>query len=122
MPANILDASALLAVFRDEPGAEVVLPLIVDSGTSSLNLSEVARKLFTEGWQREAIEDMFDALGLREFDLDLTLAIDAAEIERTTRRHGLSTADRVCLALANAKGRSRLHRIAIGQMSQTPSV
>jgi PIN domain nuclease of toxin-antitoxin system len=90
----------MLAVFRDEPGAEVVLPLIIDSGTSSLNLSEVARKLFTEGWQREAIEDMFSALALRVFDLDLAPAIDAAEMESTTRRNGLSTADRVCLALA----------------------
>jgi PIN domain nuclease of toxin-antitoxin system len=48
-PEYLLDASALLALIRTEPGASWVIDILDRSQIHAVNLAEVVRKLFREG-------------------------------------------------------------------------
>jgi ribonuclease VapC len=96
----VLDASALLALLFNEPGADIVAARLATSVIGAVNLSEVAAKLADHGMPAEAI-----ALTFREFDLDVrAFDVDQARIagalRGSTRALGLSLGDRACLALA----------------------
>jgi ribonuclease VapC len=94
----ILDASALLAVMRSEPGSEKVLEIIDNARIHSVQIAEVVRKLREVGIGvdelREAIQEMCIPL-IEEFSL-----LQAYETERYCIA-GLSLGDRICLAAAN---------------------
>ena len=47
--ACVLDASALLALLQDEPGADVVEPALEAAVISTVNWSEVAQKSLDRG-------------------------------------------------------------------------
>ncbi len=103
----VLDASAILALLFDEPGAEAVSarhaePLFM----SAVNAAEVVSKLIDAGQEpREAIEvfrSIQDAADLAAIPFDTSQALDAAAIRAGTRDHGLSLGDRACLALARS--------------------
>lgn len=53
MSEYVLDASAVLAYLKREPGGDTVAPLLVRSLMTAVNLSEVAAKLDDEGLQTE---------------------------------------------------------------------
>jgi len=110
----VLDASALLAYLRDEPGADVVAEAIADGATiSSVNLAEALSRVADRGRDPIALIEELTNQGL----LDGAIAIepftttDAGEVARvrpSTRDAGLSLGDRACLALAQ-----RLHAPAV---------
>lgn len=97
-----LDASALLAVLLDEPGADVVSALLGESGISAVNYSEVAGKLLDRAARPETVARALAPYAPLVKPFDLALAEQAALLRPATRRAGLSLGDRACLALATA--------------------
>jgi ribonuclease VapC len=99
----VLDASAILTVINDEPGAEKLTPdLLAHAVGSTVNLAEVQTKLVSRGWTPEqAWEDAISPL--REVvSFDEEQARIAGDLVIETRHLGLSLGDRACLALGIA--------------------
>ncbi|HEV3232058.1 MAG TPA: type II toxin-antitoxin system VapC family toxin [Candidatus Dormibacteraeota bacterium] len=101
-PAAVLDASALLAVINDEPGAAVVEPLLDRAVVSTVNLSEAAAKLVDRGMPPAEARDALDGLGLTV----AVFATEEAHLAAALRRSvpgSLSLGDRACLATARRR-------------------
>ena len=98
---DVLDASALLALLQEEPGADLVEELLDGAIMSAVNLSEVIQKAEQHGADTEGLEYDLEALGLGFEDFDLSAARTAAEL--WSAGSGLSLGDRACLALAEAR-------------------
>lgn len=106
MSSAVLDASALLAYLRDEPGAEAVADAVAGGAAiSTMNLGEVFSRVADRGADPSRVARQMTERGL----LDGAIAVepftsaDAIEVGRLrplTREHGLSLGDRACLALA----------------------
>jgi ribonuclease VapC len=109
-PPAVLDASALLAYLRDEPGAELVADTIaLGAAMSAVNLAEVLSRAADRGADPIALADQLVARGLIGGAIDVEPfttpdAIDSAALRPSTRAAGLSLADRACLALARRLG------------------
>lgn len=98
---RVLDASALLAFLRDEPGAERVRDALRDKPViASVNMGEVAHRLTLLGWPRQEVAAYLDDLPIVTVAVDRELALDAGFAVGLTKPFGLSLADRVCLMLA----------------------
>ena len=100
----VLDASAVLAVVLDEPGGELVRPLIAESLLSAVNLVEVATRLLDFGFPSAEIGGRLERLRFRVVPFDEGLALSAGLLRVQTRHLGLSLGDRACLALAQRQG------------------
>jgi ribonuclease VapC len=100
MSRPVLDASAIIAVIKQEPGAERVAPLIRGAPTSTLNLAEAATWLTLRGATAEVTGRILAALELAPEYFDAVRALAAGLLVAHTRHRGLSLADRACLALA----------------------
>jgi ribonuclease VapC len=101
---TVLDASALIALLWEEPGAENVEPLLGRASLSAVNWAEVlqryrAHRIETAG-KRESVE----ALGISIESFEVEDAETVAELWQPMRSAGLSLADRACLALARRLG------------------
>ena len=96
----VLDASAVLVVIHNEPGADLAAGLLKGGSTSAANYSEVVAKLVDAGLGDNDIIGLLDALGLEVHPLDAVQAQRAGLLRRQTRKQGLSLGDRACLALA----------------------
>jgi ribonuclease VapC len=100
-----LDASAVLAVLNDEPGAEQVREAMVQGAfVSAVNLSEVVAKLTERRFSNSAIEAALAQLEFEVVPFDERQAHIAGFLRRDTREQGLSLGDRACLALAATEG------------------
>ncbi len=97
----VLDASALLALLQQEPGAETVETLLEEAVISSVNWSEVVQKSLDRGVELDNLREDLKALGLSIAPFDVEDAEIAAALRRGTAKLGLSLADRACLALAS---------------------
>jgi ribonuclease VapC len=96
----VLDASALLAVLNDEPGADQLTPELLSTATAStVNLAEVQGKLVSRGLtSRDAWEATLSPI--REATVFTSEhAETAGNLITETRALGLSIGDRACLAL-----------------------
>lgn len=100
----VLDASALMAVLREEPGAAAVEAVLDDAAISTVNLSEVQAKLVERGTPGELAWSSLVNLDLDVVDFDAPQARVAGDLRALTRTRGLSFGDRACLALARALG------------------
>jgi ribonuclease VapC len=98
----MLDASALLALMRGEPGGETVEAILPAARISSVNLSEVVAKLSERGVPEDVIASSIAALGLMVVPFDRAQAMHAGYLRGVTRSAGLSLGDRACLAAAAA--------------------
>lgn len=96
----MLDASAVLAAYFDEPGAERVRSALPGSLISSVNYTEVIGKCLDRGDALGAALRKLAAMGLVVVSHDIQLARRAGELRPLTKRLGMSLADRACLALA----------------------
>jgi len=96
----VLDASALLAYLRQEPGAEAVDGWIDAAVLSSVNWAEVMQKALSADVEVAGLREDLQALGLLVEPFSAADADMAAQLWPQTRRHGLSLADRACLSLA----------------------
>ncbi|KQM21196.1 twitching motility protein PilT [Sphingomonas sp. Leaf24] len=99
-PVYVLDASAVLAAFFDEPGADVVADHMSGALMSAVNLSEVVAKLIDRGASPDQIAEIVAQLDIDIVPQDETQAMAAGLLRRETRSSGLSLGDRSCLALA----------------------
>ena len=102
MSETVLDASAVLALINEEPGAEVVEALLDDAVISAVNLSEVIAVLVDAGFEVDRASGRIGALGLGVIAFDEPQALRAGALREATRRAGLSFGDRACLGLAEA--------------------
>jgi PIN domain nuclease of toxin-antitoxin system len=100
----ILDASAILALIFDEPGAEIVVPVARGSSLLSVNLSEVIQRVLAIDGNPDRAEDAVDRLEIEIVPFDRTLARLTAELRERTSFMGASFADRACLALGLQTG------------------
>jgi ribonuclease VapC len=96
----VLDASALLALLQDEPGAEIVEPLLETAVISAVNLSEVIQQSIARGVETEGLTEDVEALGVLVAEFTREDALIVAGMWLPVRSYGLSLADRACLALA----------------------
>jgi PIN domain nuclease of toxin-antitoxin system len=100
MSRIVLDASALLAVLNQEPGAENLPPERLAQATiSTVNLAEAHTKLVREGIDPD--EAWEDVMGPVQDCAPFTAeqAKIAGSLAARTRSIGLSLGDRACLAL-----------------------
>lgn len=95
----VLDSSALIALIKNETGADVVEPLLGKIVMSTLNVAEVAGILLDLGMSHEEcknnIEPYIDVL----VPLDVQQSFDIASLKKKAKHKGLSLGDRACIAL-----------------------
>jgi PIN domain nuclease of toxin-antitoxin system len=104
----VLDASALLALFQDEPGAATVADALGKRALmSAANWAEVLSKLSDAGEAPDGVAQRLEREGvlgtaLVVVPLDHAQAMEIARLRVETRPEGLSLGDRACLALGRA--------------------
>lgn len=100
----VLDASAVLALMQEEPGAELVWPHLPGAYLSAVNAAEVAAKLVDAGADPLEAGDRLLRLGARVVAFEAGDVVPNARLRAETRSAGLSFADRACLSLARRLG------------------
>ena len=104
MTAVVLDASALLAMIKAEPGGDRVAEVMAEARISAINYAEVVSHFDYNGTPPDEIKAMLLPLPLEVIDADRELATLAGEFRAATAAAGLSLGDRFCLALAKRDG------------------
>lgn len=104
VPDAVLDASALIALLRDEPGAQAVERLLGRAVMSVVNWAEVLQRYRAHGVETAGKRESVEALGVGIAGFTPEDAEAVAELWEVTRAAGLSLADRACLALARRLG------------------
>ena len=100
----VLDASALIALLADEPGADEVSGLVTSSLMSVVNLAEVLQWGIRRGEAIDTLPNSLNRAGLQFVDFDPEQAVQAADLWSAGRSAGLSLGDRACLGLARILG------------------
>jgi ribonuclease VapC len=96
----VMDASALIAHFRGEAGAQMVDDHIDGSSVSAVNLAELVQRMVDLGASDAMVEIVLDNLPCRVEPFDRAAGVRAGLLRRLTRTAGLSLGDRACLELA----------------------
>lgn len=106
MTTIVLDASALLAMLRDEPGGDKVADVLIDSRMCVVNLAEVTSHFVHNDMPSHEVDAMLHPLPVTLVEADAELARVAGHLRAATSKAGLSLGDRFCLALAKRDGLS----------------
>lgn len=96
----VLDSSALIAFFKEEPGSDLIESHIAEAAISAVNVQEVAKKMMDAGASEGDVSAAIHKLQLMIFPHDAEDAFLAASLSAATRNHGSGLGDRSCLALA----------------------
>jgi ribonuclease VapC len=96
----VLDASALLALMRNEKGAATLAECLPMAVISTVNLAEVQATLVGAGLSEQEAWWHIAQIGCTSAPFDEEQARIAGGLARTLRLFGLSFGDRACLALA----------------------
>jgi ribonuclease VapC len=100
----VLDASALIAFIKNEPGGDRVHAVLGEAAISAVNFSEVIAKMTDFGREVTEVERQLHRLQLEILAFTSEDARIAAAFRRPTRAAGLSLGDRSCLALGKRLG------------------
>jgi ribonuclease VapC len=101
----LLDASAMLALIQNEPGADLVLDVLDHSEIHGVNLAEVVRKLSVKGKPRDEMLALIEDLQIPVLeDFSVAQAYAVGELAAETLRLGFSLGDCVCLGMAEWLG------------------
>ena len=101
----VADASAIIALWQNEAFGAFEPERLVGAAISAVNFCEILAKLGSGGLTAAETDAAVHALDLRVIGFDEDEARAAAQLWSTTRRFGLSLADRACLALGLGLGR-----------------
>ncbi len=104
MTKIILDASALLAMLKEEPGGAKVADAIDGARISAVNYAEVVSHFVHAGMPADTVDAMLGPLPIDIVSADSDLARIAGRLRAVTAEAGLSLGDRFCLALAMRDG------------------
>jgi PIN domain nuclease of toxin-antitoxin system len=104
MSGCVLDASALLALLKDEPGAAMVANVLADARISAVNWAEVVSHFIHLGMPPHEVDAMLRPLPLTVVAADEGLGVAAGRLRAMPASAGLSLGDRFCLALAHRDG------------------
>jgi len=99
---EVMDASAVLALLQREPGAENVE--LQGAVMNSVNFAEVVQKTVARERPADTLLHELTLLGLSITPFSPQEAQLAGELYLITKTHGLSLADRSCLATAQLLG------------------
>jgi ribonuclease VapC len=100
----VVDTSALLALIFKEDGYLRVAPMLPQSCMSTINLAEVITRLVAHGRRPTEALEQCRRMPIEWVPFGVEEARDAAALSPKTQSHGLSLADRACLALARVRG------------------
>ncbi len=105
----VLDASAVLALISQEPGADTVAGYLPDATMSAVNVAEVIVKHVDRGADPTGVASDLEALGIRIEpvgldDARLHAQLRRCELAAVDDRPVLSLGDRCCLALGQRLG------------------
>lgn len=100
----LLDASVVLLVVFNEPGAKKLRNRALGAAISSVNLAEVAAKITERAGPETLVRSEIDDLDLQVIDFDSELALASGLLRPETRAQGLSLGDRACLATGQLTG------------------
>jgi ribonuclease VapC len=100
----VLDASAVIALLREERGADVIAGYADDALISAVTLQEVVKVLLADGAAAIVARNMVDSLSLEVRPHDADAAWAAALLWEATKSKGSGLGDRTCMALAIAEG------------------
>ncbi len=103
MSEVVLDASAVLAVAKNEPGAARVRAVRERAVLSAVNAAEVYAKLLAGGMPEGQVADGLRTIIGTVVPFDDGQARRAAALHARTRHLGLSLGDCVCLALGHER-------------------
>lgn len=104
MTGVVLDASALLALLKDEPGAARVAEGLAEARMTAVNYAEVVSHFIRAGMPPAQVDAMLRPLPVTIVAADVDLATRAGRLRGPTADAGLSLGDRFCLALAVRDG------------------
>ena len=104
MTGIVLDASALLALLLDEPGADRAEAALDRAMISDVNMAEIVNHYAKIGASLADIRALLSPLPIRNISVDLGLSYEAGMLRPVTIQRGLSLGDRYCLALAKREG------------------
>lgn len=104
MTSAVLDASAVLALVRDEPGGDKVAEHVGRGAISAVNLQEVVKELLASGLDQSIIRELLSELRLDVRAHDTDAAYAAAALHEHTQEFGRGLGDRSCMALALSLG------------------
>lgn len=100
MSAIILDASALLAMLREEAGGDKVADAIGEAHMSVVNFAEVVSHFIHNGMPPDEVDAMLQPLPITLVPANAGLSRLAGHLRASSAEAGLSLGDRFCLALA----------------------
>jgi len=97
----LLDASALLALLQNEPGADRVVAVLDHASIHAVQLAEVVKKL-----NRPGIDPGFCEEAVQRLALPVIGEFSSAQAYNTRVycAKGVSLGDRICLSVANSLG------------------
>ncbi|WP_294320598.1 type II toxin-antitoxin system VapC family toxin [uncultured Sphingomonas sp.] len=104
MSGVVLDASAILALLKNERGAGKVAGVIANALVCAVNQAEVVSHFVHLGAPIEDVRVMLGALPYTVVAADDAMAWEAGSLRAATLSAGLSLGDRFCLALAKRLG------------------
>lgn len=100
MTIYVFDASAFLAIVRDEVGADIAVTRVYRATMSVVNASEALMRGVEKGAPLELMREFLSAQQVELVPFDFELAIAASLLRPATKHLGLSFADRACIATA----------------------
>ena len=88
----VLDASSVLALVRDEPGADKVAVHVRRAAISAVNLQEVIKELLLSRLDEDTVRELLDELRLDVRSHDVGAAYASAALHSQTREYGRASA------------------------------